>query len=291
MHEDSDALGIERPTHEPRATEYVPQMLEMIAQLERQGPRLPRAERRRQLRGAQVSRLRQALGQVARRAARRRARRGARRQGRSARLRAVEGGQAERARRAQVGQSPCGPGRPGLAHRVLGDVHARCSASTSTSTAAAWTCSSRTTRTRSRRAKARTASRSSTYWMHNGFVQRRQREDVEVARQLLHHPRRAEAATTRETLRFFMLRAHYRSPLNYQRRAPRRRAQRAARLYTALDAVPRRRPAPIDWTRAACGALPRGDGRRLQHADGGGGAVRAGQRGQPHASRRRRRAC
>ena len=27
MHEDFDALGIERPTHEPRATEYVPQML------------------------------------------------------------------------------------------------------------------------------------------------------------------------------------------------------------------------------------------------------------------------
>jgi cysteinyl-tRNA synthetase len=27
MHRDFDALGIERPTHEPRATDYVPQML------------------------------------------------------------------------------------------------------------------------------------------------------------------------------------------------------------------------------------------------------------------------
>ncbi len=37
MHADLDALGIERPTHEPRATEYVPQMLGMIASLERKG--------------------------------------------------------------------------------------------------------------------------------------------------------------------------------------------------------------------------------------------------------------
>jgi cysteinyl-tRNA synthetase len=37
LHEDADALGIERPTHEPRATEYVPQMLSMIATLEQKG--------------------------------------------------------------------------------------------------------------------------------------------------------------------------------------------------------------------------------------------------------------
>ena len=30
LHEDADALGIERPTHEPRATEFIPQMLAMI---------------------------------------------------------------------------------------------------------------------------------------------------------------------------------------------------------------------------------------------------------------------
>jgi cysteinyl-tRNA synthetase len=34
MNEDADALGIERPDHEPRATEHVPGMLEMIRQLE-----------------------------------------------------------------------------------------------------------------------------------------------------------------------------------------------------------------------------------------------------------------
>ncbi|MDE2414363.1 MAG: cysteine--tRNA ligase [Comamonadaceae bacterium] len=37
LHQDADALGIERPTHEPRATEYVPQMLGMIARLQDKG--------------------------------------------------------------------------------------------------------------------------------------------------------------------------------------------------------------------------------------------------------------
>jgi cysteinyl-tRNA synthetase len=37
MYTDIDALGIARPTHEPRATEYVPQMLTMIGQLEAKG--------------------------------------------------------------------------------------------------------------------------------------------------------------------------------------------------------------------------------------------------------------
>ena len=37
MHEDADALGVLRPDHEPRATEYVPQMLAMIARLEQNG--------------------------------------------------------------------------------------------------------------------------------------------------------------------------------------------------------------------------------------------------------------
>ena len=37
LHVDADALGIERPTHEPRATAYVPQMLALIDTLERKG--------------------------------------------------------------------------------------------------------------------------------------------------------------------------------------------------------------------------------------------------------------
>ena len=37
MHTDIDALGIERPSVEPRATDYVPQMLGLIAQLQQRG--------------------------------------------------------------------------------------------------------------------------------------------------------------------------------------------------------------------------------------------------------------
>ena len=37
MHADADALGVLRPDHEPRATEYVQQMLDMIASLEKHG--------------------------------------------------------------------------------------------------------------------------------------------------------------------------------------------------------------------------------------------------------------
>ena len=37
LHEDCERLFIERPTHEPRATQYVPQMLELIGALEKKG--------------------------------------------------------------------------------------------------------------------------------------------------------------------------------------------------------------------------------------------------------------
>lgn len=37
LHQDADALGVERPTFEPRATEYVPQMLSLIGVLRKKG--------------------------------------------------------------------------------------------------------------------------------------------------------------------------------------------------------------------------------------------------------------
>src|SRR5450756_1954986 len=37
MHEDADALGVQHPDHEPCATQHVPEMLEMIATLEQRG--------------------------------------------------------------------------------------------------------------------------------------------------------------------------------------------------------------------------------------------------------------
>lgn len=41
MYRDFDALGIERPQHDPRATDYVPQMLDIVGKL-RAGPGQPR---------------------------------------------------------------------------------------------------------------------------------------------------------------------------------------------------------------------------------------------------------
>ncbi|MEY4753572.1 MAG: hypothetical protein RJA44_1247, partial [Pseudomonadota bacterium] len=37
MYRDADALGVERPTHDPRATDFVPQMLDIVRRLEERG--------------------------------------------------------------------------------------------------------------------------------------------------------------------------------------------------------------------------------------------------------------
>lgn len=37
MHEDADALGVQRPNYEPRATDFIPQMIDMISALQRNG--------------------------------------------------------------------------------------------------------------------------------------------------------------------------------------------------------------------------------------------------------------
>ena len=112
----------------------------------------------------------------------------------------------------------------------------RCSASTSTSTAAAWTCSSRTTRTRSRRAKAANGGPFVNYWVHNGLLtvdnekMSKSLGNFFTIRDVLKH-------YDGETLRFFMLRAHYRSPLNFSDANLDDARNALRRLYTALDGV------------------------------------------------------
>ena len=44
LHQDADALGVERPGFEPRATDYVPQMLSLIGRLVDQGLAYPAAD-------------------------------------------------------------------------------------------------------------------------------------------------------------------------------------------------------------------------------------------------------
>ncbi len=109
----------------------------------------------------------------------------------------------------QVGQRPAG-----LAHRMLGHVVRDCWANSSTSTAAAPTCSSRTTKTRSPSPKARSATPMVNYWMHNGFV-RVDNEKMSKSLGNFFTIRDVLKKYDAEVVRFFILRAHYRSPLNY----------------------------------------------------------------------------
>ena len=102
---------------------------------------------------------------------------------------------ARQARRAEVAVAAGAQGGPAGTSSAR---RCRCSdagRARSTSTAAARTCSSRTTRTRSRRASARTAHVRQLLDAQR-LPQRRRREDVEVAGQLLHDARRAQDSST-----------------------------------------------------------------------------------------------
>ena len=136
------------------------------------------------------------------------------------------------------------PGRPGW--------HIECSAmcveasrrDSSTSTAAASTSCFRTTRTRSRSRDAPSARPvMANYWMHNGFLQDGRREDVEVARQLHHHPRGARRLAGRRDPSSNAFNAL--SPADQldgegARRMPRRRCN----FFDAASADAEPRPAP-----------------------------------------------
>ena len=92
FHADEAAVNI-LPAHVfPRATEHIPEMLELAEALEDAGHAYALRRRQRLLRGRVVRRLRPAVGQHARRPAGRPPRRGRARQARPGRLRAVEGG-------------------------------------------------------------------------------------------------------------------------------------------------------------------------------------------------------
>lgn len=84
------------------------------------------------------------------------------------------------------------------------------------------------------------------YWMHNGFV----RVDGEKMAKSLGNfftIREVLAKYDAEVLRFFILRAHYRSPLNYSNVHLDDARGALRRLYTALTEAPTT-DAPVDWT-------------------------------------------
>lgn len=89
--------------------------------------------------------------------------------------------------------------------------------------------------------------RPANYWIHNGFVNvdnekmSKSLGNFFTIREVLKH-------YDAETLRFFIVRSHYRSPLNYSDVHLNDARASLKRLYTALDLVsPLDSPTPIDW--------------------------------------------
>jgi len=83
------------------------------------------------------------------------------------------------------------------------------------------------------------------YWLHNGFVRV---DDEKMSKSLgnFFTVREVLAKFHAEVLRFFIVRAHYRSPLNYSDQHLEDARAGLTRLYTALRDTPPA-PRPIDW--------------------------------------------
>ncbi len=84
------------------------------------------------------------------------------------------------------------------------------------------------------------------YWMHNGFV-RVDNEKMSKSLGNFFTVRDVLAKYDPEVVRFFIVRAHYRSPLNYSDQHLDDARSGLTRLYTALKNVPPQ-AAPIDWS-------------------------------------------
>jgi len=243
LHEDADALGIERPQHEPRATEYVPQMLSMIGTLEQKGLayRVPNGDVNYAVRkfpgygklsGKSLDELH--AGE-----------RVAVLDGKQDPLDPVLWKSAKESEPDEVKwASPFGPGRPGwhiecsaMACELLGesfDIHG--------GGADLQFPHHENEIAQSEGATGKPYART---WMHNGFINI---DDEKMSKSLGNFflIRDVLKAYDAETIRFFVVRAHYRSPLNYSDVHLDDARNSLKRLYTALSRVA---PAPvaIDW--------------------------------------------
>jgi cysteinyl-tRNA synthetase len=84
------------------------------------------------------------------------------------------------------------------------------------------------------------------YWMHNGFV-RVDNEKMSKSLGNFFTVRDVLAKYDAEVVRFFIVRAHYRSPLNYSDQHLDDARSGLTRLYTALKNVPPAADTTIDW--------------------------------------------
>ncbi|MFZ5510525.1 MAG: cysteine--tRNA ligase [Pseudomonadota bacterium] len=244
MHEDAAALGVLKPDHEPRATQYVAAMQKMIAALERNGyayvassrdvcysvRKFPRYGR---LSGKTLEDLR--AGE---------------------RVEVAEGKQDpldfvlwKHAKEGEPDEakwdSPWGRGRPGW--------HIECSAMSSELLGPHFDIHGGGQDLQFPHHENEIAQSEGAhgctfvnYWMHNGFVRV---DDEKMSKSLgnFFTIREVLKKYDAEVVRFFILRAHYRSPLNYSDAHLEDAKSALARLYTALHNVP---PAPIalDWS-------------------------------------------
>ncbi|PPE70309.1 cysteine--tRNA ligase [Caldimonas thermodepolymerans] len=243
MHEDIAALGIEPPTHEPRATEYVPQMVRMIEQLEDRGLayRTPHGDvnfavRRfpgyGKLSGKSLDQLR---------AGERVAVSGDKEDPLDFVLwKAAKDTEPDDAK----WDAPFGRGRPGwhiecsaMSCALLGehfDIHG-----------GGMDLQFPHHENEIAQSEGATGKPFVNVWMHNGFVNV---DNEKMSKSLgnFFTIRDVLKSYDGQTLRFFMLRTHYRSQFNYSDAHLEDARHALRRLYTALDAVP---PAEvsIDW--------------------------------------------
>ncbi len=92
-------------------------------------------------------------------------------------------------------------------------------------------------------------------WMHNGFLNV---DNTKMSKSLGNFFTIADVLKQfdGETLRFFMLRTHYRSPFNFSGRALEETRTSLKRLYTALETADDAPPLPvINWTEPRCAAF------------------------------------
>lgn len=254
MYADFDALGIARPTHDPRATDYVPQMLDIVRTLEGKGLAyrsgdgdVNYAVRRfagyGKLSGKSLDELyageRVAVGQ-----------------GKEDPLDFVlwKAAKPDEPADAQW-DSPYGRGRPGW--------HIECSAMSCALLGETFDIHGggadlqfphhENEIAQSEGANGVALAR---VWMHNGFVNvdnekmSKSLGNFFTIREVLAHLQNkysTSQAVAAETIRMFMLRAHYRSPLNHSDAHLDDARAALKRLYTALSAVPAAEVS-IDWT-------------------------------------------
>ena len=245
LHQDADALGIERPTHEPRAMDFVPQMLDLIGTLEQKGLAYRSADGdvnfavRRfpgygKLSGKSLDELR--AGERV----------------------AVQGGKDDpldfvlwkSAKESEPDDakwpSGYGTGRPGW--------HIECSAMGCALLGESFDIHGGGAdlqfphhENEIAQSEGATGQPLARFWMHNGFV-RLDNEKMSKSLGNFFTIREVLAKYDAETVRYFILRAHYRSPLNYSDAHLDDARTGLKRLYTALDLVAPAAPSQIDWT-------------------------------------------